>query len=215
MTATLPRPFSSDAPRLARGRVFATEATIAHVQLPDRRLACRRATSCLVEPMSGDEVLVAAEDHDGWVISVLARGQKAPPLPLIVDGDVNLSVDGALRLEADTLDMVGRTRTRLLGHTLRIGARAAEVAIDRATVAGEQVELQVARLRSLAEQVDVVADRIVGRFRKRMQFVSELDQLRAQHVDARARGMMALRGEHTVLTAREVVKVDGEQVHVG
>ena len=45
--------------------------------------------------------------------------------------------------------------------------------------------------------------------------VDGLDQLKAEHVDHSAKKTMNLHGENAVMTARQLVKVDGEQIHVG
>jgi len=45
--------------------------------------------------------------------------------------------------------------------------------------------------------------------------VEGMDQLRAQHIDHAADKTMSLRGENTLMTAKQLVKVDGEQIHMG
>jgi hypothetical protein len=46
-------------------------------------------------------------------------------------------------------------------------------------------------------------------------FVGELDQLRARHLDYRAAETAQIKGDTTVVSARQVVKIDGEQVQIG
>jgi Protein of unknown function (DUF3540) len=45
--------------------------------------------------------------------------------------------------------------------------------------------------------------------------VEAMDQLRAGQIDHVAQGTLNLHGENAVVTAEELVKLDGEQIHVG
>ena len=52
----------------------------------------------------------------------------------------------------------------------------------------------------------------VGRVRRT---VEELDHVRAEQIDYAAKKTMSLHGDNAIVTANELVKVDGEQIHVG
>ena len=136
-----------------------------------------RAVSCLVAPARGDEVLAATvPDGRVFVLAVLARDGK----------EIDLAVDGALRIRAPEVDLVA----------------------DRATV----------RLRALAvfaESIDSVCERVSQTVKRCFRRVEELDQLRAARLDYRAESEMMLRAKHVLASARALVKLDGERIHIG
>ncbi len=45
--------------------------------------------------------------------------------------------------------------------------------------------------------------------------MEELDQVKAEHIDYAASASMSLHAQNALVTAEELVKVDGEQIHVG
>ena len=67
----------------------------------------------------------------------------------------------------------------------------------------------------VARTIDTVAERVSQKAARVYRMVSEFDQLRAKHFDYRASDSARVSGENTVVTAHQVVKVDGEQVHIG
>ncbi len=60
---------------------------------------------------------------------------------------------------------------------------------------------------------------MIGHFtqtvRSAMRTVEDVDVVRAKRIDYRAEQTMSLHGEAAVVTAREVVKVDGSQIQLG
>jgi Protein of unknown function (DUF3540) len=55
-----------------------------------------------------------------------------------------------------------------------------------------------------------------GEFARSYRTVTEMDQLRAERIDhVAAEQAMNLRGKDTLMTAERLVKVDGEQIHMG
>ena len=99
--------------------------------------------------------------------------------------------------------------------TLDLSAGDGRVAVERFTCVGDRVEFDVddARVRGL--RLDLSLDRVSSRVNRAFRVVTEIDQLRAGQVDHSAETVMHLRAKNTVLTAEELVKVDGEQIHLG
>ncbi len=211
--------------RLARGRVvlidddriavrFAADDRVRREEQHSR--TCRRAASCLVAAEPGDEVLVALEGKDaGFILAVLVRHGDSP-LRMAIDGDGELEVSGKLRLLArDGLSLVSSQAIEATAQRFELSAQLAEAAVQRVTAVGADLRTHFDRARCVAKSLDHVAERWVQRVKRRYQFVAESDQLRAQSVDVRASEVLNLQGKQTVVSAAEVVKVDGDQVHVG
>jgi len=96
-----------------------------------------------------------------------------------------------------------------------VSARRAGVAVQAVTFVGHTVETEVKRARHVAAQVDRVAERVVERAGSMFRYVSGLDHLRADAADWVVAKLLNVHAKTAMVTADELVKVDGEQIHMG
>ena len=160
----------------------------------------RRAFSCLVEPEPGDLVLLSQAGPARYILAVLERSGAAPMRLALPDGARLDAGEGRLNLAAGTLVMEAET-TQVAAKTLGVSADRTEARLGRASL--------------LAEALETIAERIIGRFRRSYRFVEEGEHLRARDIDQRASGHLSLKGDVATVQAGLVVKVDGAQVHLG
>ncbi|MEZ4306952.1 MAG: DUF3540 domain-containing protein [Polyangiaceae bacterium] len=178
----------------------------------------RRAKSCLVAPGPGDKVLCVVDGEGATVIAVLAGDEgEASTTTISADGDLaiqarggRVSVCGASGVELTSGESVG-----IAGKEVHVRAKTGTVAVEELGFFGRLVQAEVAKVAVLAEQMDSVVTRISQRAKRVFRFVEEVDQTRAGTVDMRAQGMLGLRAENAVVSARVLAKVDGEQIHIG
>ena len=114
------------------------------------------------------------------------------------------------------------SRERVLTEALRI---VDEQGLDRLTMRRLGGELGVDpmavyhhvpdKAALFAERVEARASRFLQRAKQVFRFVDELEQVRAGNYDLRAQGLAAVRGENTIVAARVLAKLDGEQVKIG
>ena len=199
--AVLPLPFEPASSDPVVGRVVRMDGDRCVVAADAARVYARRAAGCLLVPEVGDRVLVAVRPEP-WVLTVLERGGEGRAR-LEVEGDATLHTrGGGLRLAADT-DVEVRAPGRV------------EVATREATVVAEHGRGHFGELGVVARVCDHVVERLTQRASRVYRFVRDLEQLRAGRVDLRAEQTAQLSAEVTTVSARQVVKVDGEQVHIG
>jgi hypothetical protein len=175
-----------------------------------------------VAPTVGDRVLCARHVRAVFVLAVLESGPRRDThLDVEVAGRCTSRPQGAL----DAGGPPGRARARssdlvLEGSAVRARARAMLLAADELRlVVGQAVSVQ------REDGVALVADHVetqapsasLQRAKRVFRFVSELEQLRAGVIDhsRRRAGLAALRGENTIVAARVLTKLDGEQVKIG
>jgi hypothetical protein len=168
--------------------------------------SARRAVSCLVAPSVGDRVLVAHTVEGAFVLAVLARDAN----------DVELRIDrGRLQLSAaDGVAVVG-SEIALTAGTLRLQALAGEVVMQALDYVGTTVKAEVDATSLVARAVDQVLGRIKQRVQRAYRVVEEHEHLRAARIDYSADKTMNLHAAHVLMTSEGLVKVDGEQIHVG
>jgi hypothetical protein len=113
-------------------------------------------------------------------------------------------------VEVVTPKAVNLTSSELGIHTSRAKVFAAEILAVGTEVIGE-----LANVKLKGTFLDKVFERVSERVQRSIRRVEEIDQLKAKQVDWTADETMSLRSDNMVATAKELVKVDGEQIHFG
>ncbi|MBK6515311.1 MAG: DUF3540 domain-containing protein [Polyangiaceae bacterium] len=180
-------------------------------------LVARRAVGCLVAPLEGDLVLVARlSDGRAYVLSVLERDAEAPlslesersilikssrgRVDVAAEAAVCLTTAGALALTSVAMTLSSGD-TELRTGTLDLEADRATARLDRITV--------------VAGLVESVFDTLSQRLKRSRRVVETIDQVRAETLDLIAGNAARIHAKCAVLTADQLVKVDGEQIHIG
>jgi hypothetical protein len=198
------------------GTVVLREGDTFVVRTDTATLRATRAVSCLVEPEVGDGVLLSCVGEDCYVLAILERDARAGAR-LAVDGDLQVQV-GSGRFEliaADGVRLVTKKDFSVASAAIDLVAERGAIAIGELAVLGAAVVAEVARVKIVAGAVESVFERTVQRVKRSFRFVDGLDQVKAESIDYRAEQIMNLQAENTLMTAKELVKVDGAQIHLG
>lgn len=177
----------------------------------------RRAVSCLVAPEPGDVVLTAVtQTGAAYVLAVLERPGDAPPT-LTAEGDLAIRLPkGRLAVAAqDGVDLVSGKAMSLIAGALNVTAVDSNIALSRLSFVGSMVQTEVERLKVLAESVDSTLTRLYQRVKRSYRVVEELDQVKAERIDMEAKEDVRVHGKNAIVTAEGLVKVDGDQIHLG
>jgi hypothetical protein len=212
------RSHSARAPqqRVVTGRVLLQQGDNYTVSTEEGgEVVARRAPSCLLAPAPTDRVLVALVP-EAFVLAVLER-DAVRKSEVVFDGDaVVRSRHGRLDLDASEGVRISTHKAiELVSRTMSLASGKAELFIEDLTAVAARARASFDEAGLVAKTVDTVAERMVERAARVFRFVSELDQLRARHFDYRAEHSAQIKGENTVVVAREVARMDGEQIHIG
>jgi hypothetical protein len=201
----------------AYGTVMECRSDGIRVSSDEGELLAKRAISCLIEPVIGDHVLVAGDlNEEVFVIAVLER-LDASPLTIAVDGDLTLGVPrGRLCIAAGKgIDLVTASDMTLTGSELTVRAPKGHVFLDHLTYLGSKVFAQAQAVKLVGELFDAVFDRISHKVKRSYKVVEELDHVRSGQIDYRAEKNMSLKAQNALITAEELIKMDGDQIHLG
>lgn len=176
-----------------------------------------QAASCLLAPAKGDEVLVALlPDRRAYILAVLERAD-ARGTEIRVKGDLRLRSDGG-RVELSSPEGVSMVTPRdvtVVAGTLSMRAVATALATEALTVVGKTVTGDLDRVKIVARTLDSVLDRFTQKAKRVFRLVEESDHLRAERIDYAAQKSVTLHGDNAVVTAKELMKIDGGQIHLG
>jgi len=200
------------------GEVIAIKPSGLRVSTSIGEFDATRAVGCLVEPEVGDRVLIASEeDGESFVLSVLSRPEAKATNISVSEGDL------VMRSTQGQVVIAGQTGVDILtGGTANVAASAVEVRAARGKFAvlfletlSETVKAEFGRVKLAAQSFDSVLERFSQRAKRSYRTVEEIDQVRAHQIDYAAEGTARLKGENALVTATDVAKINGEQVHLG
>ncbi|MBK8942532.1 MAG: DUF3540 domain-containing protein [Polyangiaceae bacterium] len=181
-------------------------------------VSARRAKGCLLEPETGDTVLVARSEHHGsFVLSVLIGREEGGQSVLAVEGDLTL------RSKSGRVDIVGGEGVSVTsggdvaGNAPSVTARTmnASVFADTLSYFGRKVEAQVDTVRLLGQTLESVIDHVSSRVKHSFRTIDEIERVKAKELHVNAEATLNLHGKNTLMTAEKLVKLDGEQISLG
>lgn len=197
------------------GRVEAAGALV--VQTDSGRYDARRAVSCLVAPQPGDLVVVSVlEDGRCFVLAVLERLGEGAPVVLEADGDMTVRPQGRFAVASqEGVTIASGGDVSVASASVSVRTVDASLAADKLGVVGRYLHREIDRIKTVAGVIDDVAERISQRVQRLYRRTEDFEQVRAGKIDMVAEQTMSLRGKNTLMTSEELVKVDGEQIHLG
>ena len=176
----------------------------------------RRAVGCIVEPQVGDVVLALVHESGTHVLCVLDRDAPGAK-KLAVDGDLTLEArGGSIKVAAhEDFELVAARGARVTAGTVDVTAAEGNVWIGRLTAVGDYVRAEFGKISLFATSMSADVERVVQRMKSSLRVVEESEHVRAGTLDYRAEDMVNVRGKTAVVTAEDLVKLDGAQVHLG
>lgn len=182
-----------------------------------RALRCQRASSCLLLPAPGDTVMVAGPHDDAlYVIAVVAQADRGQAT-LAVDGDLRLlSKRGGIAIHsAGALDMQSDTAVATRAPQWKLTAERGQCSVSELDYQGAEIRFSVLVSRFVGHACEVVLDRLHLLTRSSFRITEEIEQVRAGQIDIQASRTLRLHAKNTLVTSKELVKVDAEQIHMG
>ena len=200
-------PAVAEASQWLNGTVADIDGETYYVSLLDRTYEVRRAVSCLVVPEIGDEVCILRTSHDKlYLMHVLSRTLGKPltigcPAGLVLNSPkILLSAEQCLRLEG------GQLEARFEG---------AEWFVKILRFTGIELILRSKVAKLFSHAAELLTGRIQVGADRSYRNIAEAEHVRTGVFDVKAEHVAHIRARNTILTARELVKVDASQIHVG
>lgn len=209
---------------IAMAQVVASHSDDSHevvVAGDNRARACLRAASCLLVPAPGDTVMVAGpgdsdSDNELYLIAVVAQADARHAV-LAVGGDLTLaSRHGAVAVRsAGALELQSDTAVATRAPEWQLNAERGQCHVASLDYQGAEVRFSVLVSRFVGRACEVVLDRLHLLTRSSFRLTEEIEQVRAGQIDMQASGTLRLHAKNTLVTSKELVKVDAEQIHMG
>lgn len=216
-TGTLPAAATGEVHQ-AYGVVLSTGPELS-VRAAGRTIVATRAASCLLEPRGGDQVLLATSDHGpAFVLAVLVQADPSrEPSVLSVDGDLTVrSKNGKVSVVgAEAVSLASGTEVSVAAPELSVRALRTTFFSESLSFIGRTLDAEVERLKTAARAVDRAFDRVTERVKRSYRTIDEVEHVKARELDVVVEGNASIHAENALVSADKLVKLDGEQVHLG
>ena len=174
-----------------------------------------RAASCALVPSPGDTVWFVRDGDDCFVTAVLRRAQDQDPARWEHRGDLQIAATGRLHVSGRDVAVDADDEVSVHGRGLKLRFATAKAFLGEVSSFAKQAVHHVAQTRVVGQVLEHVVDRFVSHSRTSLRTVSELDQLSARDLDHRATSTATVSAKHTFVQGRDIVKADGDQIHIG
>ncbi|WP_161495215.1 DUF3540 domain-containing protein [Advenella sp. S44] len=215
MRATQKQPLSYDPVQLV-GTVQQINGALFTVNCDGADWICPQALSCLIEPQVGDQVIISGPDrYRVYLIAIISRSSNAP-VSLAIRGDLAIrSTSGSVSLHsAAGTHISSDAKLALSSAHYEQTNDTARFTVGQMSYTGETVEATVGKTTIFSSIVSLLADRINSVARLCFRNVKEVDHVRAQTIDYEAEKLTRVHGGYTTLTAQDVMKINGDQIHM-
>lgn len=177
----------------------------------------KQATSCLIQPLVGDKVLVSVDPSNGCYVLAILERQKGKTYSLAFDSDVELKVsNGRFTLASqEGLDLASAKDVNLVSSDLKVYSTRGEVGVDRLFFLGSFLQAQLERISLIAGVFDSVLERLSQKVKWSYRTIEESEHVKAGGLHYVAKKLLSLRGKYSMITAKKDVKIDGERIHMG
>lgn len=151
------------------------------------------AASCLAQPEVGDTVAcVTTSNGDVFILSILKRLKPDSDLMISLSTPVSLS-SPRIHLAAQQIDLVANEMTSNIGVLKRLIGHAEDI---------------VGNLVASFDKIFIRANSSIRR-------IEDLDELSAGHVKIDSPALVEISGEVTTISGEELIKMQGQQIHMG
>ena len=199
------------------GTVASTAGAALVVRVGDREVTARRAVSCLVEPVVGDRVLCALSD-ESFVLAVLVKGERRDPgVTLSFDGDVTLRSRGGkvAVVASEAVTLASGKKVEVSAPELEVRAMKTSFFSASLSYIGRTLDAEIDRVTVVAQTVDRTIDRVRERLKRSFRTIEEIEQVKAKELDVDVEGNVSVHADNTIMSSEKLVKIDGEQIHLG
>ncbi len=176
---------------------------------------CRRAASCLLQPQIDDTVLISGPERERvYLIAVIEQAQQNQS-QFSVPGELTISAESINIQSVAGMQLQGGSELAMNSEQLKLNARKGECVVDEMQYTGREVKSTIGMMRIIGRVYESIMDRLSFMSRTSFKITEEVEHMRAGTIDYQAEQSARLHSKYTMVTAKDLVKVDGKQIHMG
>ncbi len=184
-----------------------------------RELLAKRAASCLIAPEIGDQVWMAGDQtHGVFVLAILVRRDAgSSPSTISVEGDLELRAEGGVvRVRgSEGLELGTPARLSLSAGELHAQASVARFTFGELAAVARRVYASLTRVTHVGKLLELLVDKVTQRSQHSVRAIAGVDHTQAGTISLEATHDAHIRAERALINGKDLVKMDGAQIHLG
>lgn len=180
-------------------------------------VTAERAFSCIVEPETGDQVLVNKSGNQYHVLAILSRPGESQNTCLSFDGDMKIRVPhgNAEIISGNNIDLIAPKTLRTAAENTQFLSKNMTIATSKLTAKADNIEAHSTHIKLFAKFVDTISSRISQRTDVLMRWVENVETLNIGNMIQNIRHTKVCHANQTVMTAKQDMRIDAERIHMG
>lgn len=179
------------------------------VQAHGRGWHTQRAASCLLQPALHDTVLLASDGEKIWLLAVLERARPMDVAQLKVTGDLCISS------EQGTLSLSSDQQVAIDSNTFQLDAEEGKCNVTSMHYCGQELSAWVGVSRWMGETCESLWRTVTQISQSLFRQVKNVEHVRAGQIDYQAEDFVRMHARNTLITSKDITKLDSEQIHLG
>lgn len=198
MHATAKQLYTADA-RIQHTKVVSEDEGTFLLDDGQYRFHAKRAVGCLLSPVVGDLVLASVDTFgEAYILNILEREQQAGEV--VLPAQTTIHASGKLQMSSPELSVVSAK---------------ADVNIAEARYTGNFMQVTLQHLKNITKNIELFSERFSLRSTWSQRIIEKADDTQAGMSRTLVDGLLTMQTENTIVTSKDSVKIDAEQLHLG
>ena len=178
-------------------------------------VTAKTAFSCLVKPQINDQVMIACDSSDYYVLAITAR-EVVNQLEVNLGDLVSASVSqGNLSLDCEDSFKIQTKETEVSVQKMKVTATESQLLSHRVTAIGDDLSTTFNSVKLFANTVLDICETVTRKLTHCFKQVDGLEQHQSRDSIQSVKNSLTMRSHHANITARKEMKIDGERIHMG
>lgn len=178
-------------------------------------VTAKTAFSCLVKPQINDQVMIACDSNDYYILAITAR-EVTSQLEVNFGDLVSASIsEGNLSLDCEDTFTIQTKATELSSRTVKVTATDSQLLSHKVTVVGDDLSTKFNSVKRFANNVLDICETVTRKLTHCFKHVDGLEQHQSRDSIQSVKNSLTMRSHHANITARKEMKIDGERIHMG
>lgn len=186
--------------------------------LDDSGLQCARAAvSCLLEPQTGDTVLVVQgpPSAQGFILAVLDRPDSSRGTLILPGNNHVVLTPEHMQMQAQTLTLHAAEKIEITSSAVNLTAATSTVNVKHWQGWFDTVDAGAVNISLVAKTLSSRLGRLIQRATESFRKTEGLDEVRAGRSHVHIEGHQHTQADHITSVAKGFVKIDGQKIDLG
>ncbi len=181
---------------------------------PSMTVSARQAAGCLLEPASGDLVLVMLHSDDThYVLNILEKEHSANRIRL--PGDLTVVADhGKLTFQGRAVSMCARDAANIFGKEVTLAGQTGRMRFAGLDLLAKSLDAKIQNIHALGDKVKLAATNLTSRLGRVLRLTG-FELHRAKSVRTEVEERFSIQAGQADILAKDEVNVDAEKIHLG